>query len=479
MENSKLASLLRALSEKQLKRLRDFLRSPYFNKKPEIVQLYDQLLPFAPDFLGAGMAKETIYKQLTGSSVFDEKELGYLMSDLVKLIEEFLATELAQQHTNKRHEWLLGFYIEAKLEKFINSTMKIFQKYRTSYPYRDAEYYKNEFDFFAQENNFFEKQKRHENDDSLQKAIDNLDLYYLSLKLKYSCEMLNRRNVVMTGYKLRLLNEILLYLEQNPHHDIPPIAIYHCIFKCLREPLEEAHFIDLTNLLNRYGMLFHQTEARDVYTFALNYCIGKVNRGNEEYVRRLLDLYKQLIEREIIFENGFLSPWTYANIVSMGVRVADYHWTEQFIQQYKTRLNIEFRDNAYSYNLAYLYFHKGDYNRTIRLLNEVSFSDLFYTLNSKTLLVRSYYELNELDVLDSLIAAFSMYLKRNKEVPDSRIERFSHFVRFTKQLVNIFAGDKQGIQKLQELRAKIVAAPSTVNHKWLLEKVDAKIKKKH
>jgi hypothetical protein len=476
MENSKLILLLKstATGTRRNKRLLDFLQSPYFNKKDEVTQLYLQLLHYAPDFDHPDMSKENLYRRVSASARYDEKEFGYWMSDLVKLIEEFIITEQNRQEEVARHEQLISYYSAQKIEKLHIATLKSYQKLIDDFPYRDAEYYRYRFMLHERENELFEKQKRHESDESLQKAIDSLDLYYLSNKLKYSCEMLNRRRMVTSDYQLRLVNEILQYLEQHPNDNIPPVAVYSCVLHSFLHPERES-YNNLKALLDNYAHLFPPEEARDLYTFALNYCIERVNSGDAQYAKKLFELYQVLIDKQIVFDHGFISPWTYINIVATSVRVGEFAWTEEFIHRYKANLRPQFRDNAYTYNLAYLYFYRQQYPKTLQLLNEVVFDDMFYALNSKVLIMASYYELQETDALESLVASFKMYLRRSKLISDVKTERFFNYIKFVEQLSKIWMGDKDAHRQLSLLADKIKATPNTVNVRWLLDKINAKM----
>jgi hypothetical protein len=475
MENSKLILLLKSIvgNNRRNKRLLDFLQSPYFNKKDEVVQLYLQLLNYAPDFEHPEMTKENLFARVSNLPQYDEKEFGYLMSDLVKLIEEFIIVEQNRNNEVERYEELITYYASNRIEKLHTNTLKSYQKFIDEFPHRDAEYYRYRFLLHQRENEFFDKQKRHEGNDSLQKAIDNLDLYYIANKLKYSCEMLNRRRMVTSDYQLRLVNEIVQYLAQHPNDNIPPVAVYSCILNSFLNTHAD-YYQTLKQLLDNYAHLFPPEEARDLYTFALNYCIERINSGDASYAKQLFELYQILLDKQIIFDNGYLSPWTYINIVATGVRVGEYSWTEEFIRHYKTNLRTQFRENAYTYNLGYLYFYRKEYHRTLQLLNEVVFDDMFYALNSKVLIMAAYYELKETDALDSLIASFKMYLRRSKLISDIKTERFLNYIRFVEQLTKIWQGNKNATQQLDSLAEKMKATPNTVNIKWLMEKVAEK-----
>jgi len=105
------------------------------------------------------------------------------------------------------------------------------------------------------------------------------------------------------------------------------------------------------------------------------------------------------LEKELIFNEGELSPWVFKNIVLSGLRLGEYDWTEKFIKDYKERLPDESKNNAVTFNLAQLYFFKKDHDKVIRLLHQVEYEDPAYNLNSKIMLIATYYETDELEPL--------------------------------------------------------------------------------
>ena len=467
MRDSKLVHILKHFSKKELKRLDDFVSSPYYNKKEEVISLYRFIHAFAPTFTHKKLTKQDAFNHVSPHKKYNEKAIGYWMSDLVKLTESFIATEAFGENVLKKHYHLLEKYNEWGIEKAINATMNTAQKVQFNYPYRDHQFYYNQYLIHGQGNTYFDKQRKHTYDQSLQKAIDYLDLFYLAQKLKYSCEMVNRQNIVVSDYELKLLNEILVYLKNNPHDEIPPVAIYSAILQCLLDNQNEGHFEHFKALLNRHLHAFSRHEARDIIVYAVNYCVGKINQGNNNYSKELLEIYQVALDDETIFDGKFMSPWSYTNIVGAGVRNQQYDWTANFIQSYKNRLEPQFRENAYSYNLAYLHFYKKEFDLAHEALNKVMLNDLQYSVHSRALLLRIYYELDEVEALLSLVDSFKIYLRRNKLVSDSKRQRYLNFIKFTTRLMKIRKGNHKNLEKLKQ---DISNTKGIANATWLREK---------
>jgi hypothetical protein len=91
-------------------------------------------------------------------------------------------------------------------------------------------------------NLFHDEVKERPGGESLQQKIDRLDEWYLYMKLKDSCELLNRQNILQGKPEFTLLEEIRQYLADHPERfaSLPPIAVYQQVFYTLSQPKEPA-----------------------------------------------------------------------------------------------------------------------------------------------------------------------------------------------------------------------------------------------
>lgn len=471
MQESKLIDTIRCLSRKELRRFEDYVKSPFFNKNEDLVNFYVYLKSLAPRFPEDLLHRKSVYEHSFPGTEYNEKHLGYLMSDLLLLAEAFIAYERYSRERILPLYHILSAYNEWDLDKNYNAVMREATDRQEKYPYRDTTYYFNQYLLATVSNLNFDKQKKRKFDLNLQEAADNLDLFYLAVKLKYCCEIINRTNVLSGSYELRLLNEIINYLNQRPDEQIPAIAIYHRIALMLTESDKEEHFHKLKSLLAQHSDKFPLHEIRDIYAYAQNYCAKKINTGNTRYLREAFSLFQALLEKKILFTDKYLSHQTYKNIVTVALRLQEYGWAEKFIYEYRDSLTPEFRETAFAYNYANLCFHKRDYSEALKSLLRVDFPDVYYHLNTKLLMLKIYYEINEEEALYSLIDAFKIYLKRNKLVSEYQRKTYFNLLRFVQKLMRLIPGKSQ---KLDELEKQIRDTQDTTNMKWLMDKLQEK-----
>ncbi|MEM1221000.1 MAG: hypothetical protein AAGH79_18910, partial [Bacteroidota bacterium] len=212
-----------------------------------------------------------------------------------------------------------------------------------------------------------------------------------------------------------------------------------------------------------------KNELNLLFIHMLNYCIDtKINAGETRYFQEIFSLYKTALQQEIIFEKGLLNPNHYKNIITVGLQVKAFDWVEEFTKTYTPKLPMELQKNALNFNLANIYFEKKEYQKVIEQLREVEYENLSYALGSKIILLKTYYELNELLPLDSLVDSFRIYLHRNKLISREVKQQYLNHLRFVKKLSTILPNDQTTIEKV---RKQIDQCKSLAGRKWILEKV--------
>lgn len=465
---NKLLSILKEFSKIELNRLRKYLNSPYFNKNKDILALYTYLEKLINTKKTLNLDKEKAWKYIFKTMPYNDGRYRKLNSDLLKQVENFLAQELYNEDNLNKATYLIKAVRKKKLEKLHNTTMNMARRLSERQNYQNATFYFNQYNVERHYYELSESELNRSTVSNVEAIINNLDHFYLAEKLRYYCEALSRKNVISHEYQLLFIDEIIEYLGRNNANLAPPVAVYYQMYLTQAEPENEAHYYKLKGLIDEYILKFPTDEAKSLYTNAINYCIKKINIGNQVFLEEFLNLNEELLKKGILGE-GELSPWKFKNIVSAALRLGRYEWTENFINTYCVNIAEAFRENAVTFNLANLYFYQKDYEKTIETLREVEYEDFTYNLNSKTILLASYYEIDEQELLYFLFDSFRVYLNRNKNVTAQRKVLYMNLIKFTKKLTKIMPKDKVAIAKLKE---EIDATTTGIaSEKWLREKI--------
>ena len=467
MKETKLFHSLDALNVYELNRFNKYIQSPYFNRNERYNRFFELLEPALRREENAP-SKESVWAALYPGKAYDDRKMRKFTSDLLKLLEAFLAQERYEANPLHQANYLLDAVASKKIDALYRSSVRAARRLSEMHLDRDASYYYFQYEFERGIYSIGDYEINRSEISNVENIAENLDKFYLAEKLRYYCTVLSRQSVIRHEYNMLLINEIIRHVEEHDYADVPPITIYYQILRMYQEPDVRSHYDGLRSLIREHILTFPELEAKEIIDSALNYSIRQINRGKREFLREVFGLYQESLDKELLYINGELSPWAYKNIVITALRLKEFEWAERFIHQYAERLNPKYRENALSFNLAQLYFYRKEYEKVIESLQQVEYDDLSYKLNSTTFLMGSYYELDEMEALVSILDSFRVYLNRNKEIPTSRKTHYLNMIKIVKKLTRILPGDQKMIDKL---KAEIEHLNAIASKGWILEKI--------
>ena len=475
MENSRLIKYIQELSPKEKERFRQFVHSPYFNQHKKTQELFDLVIT-ANNGQSHKLERHNAFKILYPGEKYDEQKIYNLLSYLKKLFNRFLSFEYLEKKKFLEQTFLLEDAFENNRFDLLNNRGKQLEKQLSKYKFRNSDYYYANYRINYLMGYYIAQYKDRTHSQTFLKMLDNLDKYYIREKLINSCHLTANMIMMNTSYEFRFLEVLLEHIKANPelYEQDTSIMMYYTILMSLRDESNQDHYHQLKEIMKTKQEKLAPKESLDLYTFSFNYCIQKINRGDSFYQNELFQLYKQGLKLGIIFENGLISEWDYKNITTLGCNLKEFGWTEDFIQAYKERLHHAIRENAYNFNLGYLYYYKEMYHEALRALLMVEFTDVSYHLSTSFLTLRTYYALKDTEALLSLIEAFRIYVMRNKKMTTDQKRGYTNFLRFAKKLVLIkhqsAAYSRKNLsEKLDTLLTKINNTDNVINRKWLVQ----------
>lgn len=438
MKRTRLIDMLRILTSRERTKFKEYVFSPYFNKNKKVQLLCAHILKYAPAYTHVELDKKSVYRKIYQSDSYNELQINNIISDLLQLLYNFLAQNQYQHHPPLEKQLLLKDLLTRDQLQHFDKNVKRYRQILSKSTYRSYEYFLDEYHLNDQLDSFFLTKAKREYDEHLQLKSDYLDQYYFTNKLRIACDMASRNIVINAGYTCQFLEEIKK--DYNNHQELskqPSIQVYYKTLEMLNNSDEEVHYYSLKKLLQQNISLFPQEELRVLYDYILNHCIKEINSGKLNYYKEILEVYEVLLEQEIILKNGYLTQWDFKNIVTVGLRIQDFEWVEQFIFSYQSKLLQEEQPNALAYNLAALYYEKKLYSKALQQLHNVEFTDTSYHLGAKIIQLKSYYELDETEAFYALLEAFSKYVLRNKQLSDYRKKANNNFLKIAKKIYQL------------------------------------------
>lgn len=479
MQESRLIKYIQELSAKDRERFHQFVFSPYFNQHEKTRELLEIIYAGleAPE---RELGRVRVFTRLFPGEDFDEQQLYNVMSYLKKLYHRFLSFEFFEKRQFQEPLYTLEAAFDKNQFDLLKNRSKQLEKSLRQCSYNDSEYYNVNYHLNRMQGYYTSSFEDRSKTELFQKMLDYLDKYYIAEKLRNCCHLTANMMMMNTQYEMRFLEDILQYIRRSWDFvsDDPTIIMYYTILMSLREENKPEHYQHLKEMLaNNFSALSPQ-DGRDLYQFAYNYCIRKLNLAEDSYRWELFHLYKQGLKNGILLSNDILSEWDYKNITTLGCSLKEFEWTEDFIQEYKDKLPANKRENAYNYNLANLYYNKKMYNEALSALLLVQFSDIKYHLSTNFLLLRTYYEMKDTEALLSLIETSRIYVIRNRKITTDEKRGYTNFLRFAKKLVllrhHASTYNKKVLkEKLDHLTGRIEDSENVTYKFWLLEECRA------
>ncbi len=468
MYKSKLFQVLSKLTKKELKNFELFVSSPFHNQDLKLKDFYIQLKFYISQ--QAEVDKKAVFLKIYPQKTYNDTLFRLNQSQLFRLLESYLILEHSTASPIQDQQTLLAFYRMNQLWKPYHSTLnKILKDHDPNG--RLGEQYLEDSTILNEEQINFQSLQKGIKPDLLQKFYDQRNQIFLIKILRTACRLLTERSVYNYTFDLGYLPSIIQWISEKSDPMNPIVELYLAYYKMLQDPKEEFNYENFSKLLSQHSNLFSLQELRELYLAAHNYCIKKVNQGHRHYQLLALNNYIDALNKEVLFEHGYLSQRTYNNIVALALKSNQWEWVEDFMEQYTTHLLPGEQEGTYHLNHARLAYVKGDLGQALELLQGADFKPMLNNLSAKTLMIKLFYETDELDVLHYQLKAMKAFLYRNK-VMGYHKKAFNNLIKYTEKLLRLHKGDNK---KIEKIKTAIQEEEIIWEKPWLLNQLDLKI----
>lgn len=466
MNGSRLLEIFQHLDKKELRGLGKFVRSPFHNQRKDVIALYDYLLNYLKTKQKLSVEKAIVFPFLFPNEPYSEKKIRYTISFLNQCVKDFLAYQEFTADKNNQQLSLIKALRKKGTDRLFEVEIKELEKQLERQEIRNQQYHFQNF-LVQEEKYFFNLQNTRGTMIGFQESVADLDKFFIANRLKQITHALTHKRLGHAEFKPPFFDFLMTYLAEKDYSDSPSIEIYLCCIKILTKENSLTHFRYLRQLIDKQGHWLPKRELLDIYIFALNFCIKKLNANEVLFNREAFELYKQGLKQKVLFENNLLSRFNYKNIVAFGLILEEFTWVKQFIEDYKPYLEKKYRESTYCFNLAMFFYKKQDYSEAMTLLQQVSSNDTLNNLSSRRMLARIYYDRQEFDALYSLLDSFQNYIYRKREISYHK-QFYLNFIKFTRKLLQKEAYSNEQVRALRE---EIEGTKNVAEKVWLLEKL--------
>lgn len=467
---SKFIDILKTFNtkDKTLQRFELYLTSGFAHKvSKKAILLFQIIQPHHSNYEQFTVLE--LFQKLYGEKApFKAGTFKNLVSELYQAAKGFVAYLEYEQYPNIELDFLFEGLLKRRLPKVVHYEQQKAVKASKKEAYKDVEQLYEQSLLSRRINQYTTMYNSRNANTTLPQAMLDLDAFYLTSKLKYFVVALTWQRIIKVSHELYFFDEILQMIETNEaFQKIPIIKLYYHLTLALKHYAESPeHFNTAHQLLLEYGTQFSKYESRQLYTLALNYCRWKINEGDMTYAKKAVDLYKTVLDYDILYVGGYIRAEHFRNIVKVGIESQDLEWMTFAIDNYSKKIAPEHRKNIENYSRAALAFAQEDYTKAEKYLTHIyiqnEFVDFYYHIYYKTLLIQTLYELNNIEEVLKELEAFRLYFARNKKTPKGVKEVYQNFIKVVRKLTN----RKTKTGYVTYIQAKEALAEK----KWLLQK---------
>ncbi len=481
IKKTKINIALEHLSVFELNSFSKYLSSPYFNQDERLFTIFEIYNDHIRKSSTEILTKQDVWSVIFPDKKYNDVQMRKLNSKLLKALEEFLGQKTYEKDLFLKKNMILKGIRQRKIERLYNSAVsaasrEIEQTYDRSSAYLYAKFFnaKERLDLFSENEILRKRSKNVASDVNIQEISDFLDMFYIAEKLRYMVKLQGWKKNFEIDQEIHHTKELGKMLRSGLYDDVIPIKLYRIILRSQQEPDNIENYKLLKQLVEEHIDVFPDDEIREIYDALLSFCVRRVNKGDLSFQEETLDIYKESLKKEVLFRQGYLTAVTFNNIVFFALRTGQYDWAETFINEYGHYLNDKDRNSSVSLSMARVEFYRKNYGKVIELLQQVEMKSVVYNLSAKTLLLSSYYELEEYDALDSFLNSFSVYINREKSISSRKRNLYKKLLSFVNKIININPNDKEAVDKLSQ---EIEETEGLIIKPWLLAKVKEKRKR--
>jgi len=326
-EHTKLVEFLYALEKKQLKDLLVFINlsgnelTPL--QKKVFVAIIERLLA------GKKLSEKNLLNQVVGKANISKwpKIKTYLLKVIYRY-QKFIELEKEPFFGDYK---LVQFFSQHRLTKNYKALFNSIEKDLKKNKLADDSLLENLsiilFDEFKIIQGKADRRKR-----SLEKiegASFELDKYYLLHQLRLFCEIINR-NLLIGNEPSISVDKLNFFL--NFECDKVLIKIYQNILFLLTSPNEnDKIYIETWELIQLSESEIPTKNLEDTIYLLVNFCLRAINKGKHHYVKNAWQHYKFLEDSDLLIRNETISPFTFLNIIVLGLKTKKMQWVKSYI----------------------------------------------------------------------------------------------------------------------------------------------------
>jgi len=446
--------ILKSLNKSELKKLGDFIRSPYFNSRETLHLLFLEIDKQYPELTDKKFEYKRIYKKIYPGE-YKESTVRNLYSDFGGLLKKFIAYE--KFGSNEMHfnlELVNGLWdkkcfeqsnkIISSLKKEMESTIS-FERGRFLNMLALEMCYSNNL-------NGMNKRAPEEYNAAFNSLLDNLTYFFLWTGFDFQCldsvlekaHNIKDKKVFINKEFLKNIDmeNFIKTLPQGSYSDA--MKIIYLLYKYTGSDISGEQYTEFIKLIKNNFDNFDTITKFTVWNTLLTIILLKLVPKDNKYYSEAFELNKYF-ENFILVNNPDIhlaAPW-YRNVISIALVVKEYDWAKKFIDNYSGHLREEIRDKEINYAMGRLSCQLKEHEKSLQYLNKIKFEQITERLNVNFYYLVNYIELKSYQPAISMLNSIRQFYSESKEISEMFAVLIEDSLKYFKEIIKAEENNKK------------------------------------
>lgn len=462
-----------------MKEFEKFISSTFFNKGRNYIPFFNQLKKFYPEFDDEKMTPEYVYSKMHPGKKFNKQMIWNMTSSMLTMAEDFLRYESLKKNKFLKEQQVAGEFLERRLSSYYKKKLNEMESALDSLGI-GAEYFRHkaELEDGRMAYHFIEDTQQFL-PELVKKRADYVILHFMRElsdivgSLRTSKSMYNSRYDNTLTYKFVTnlkLDKIVEYAYGVNFKYAALLDIYYETIMLSLEFDDKQHFFRLKELFEKNHHLFTREEKQLVAAELTNYCVQKMNEGDSSLRQANFELDKFKLKEEIVFISRLMPKVTFMQILGNALYVKDFEWAKTYIEEYIPKLKPSYQKPTRLLCYAYLYYVQKDYGKVLENLSKTEFIDSLDKIYVRTLYIRTYFEMKEIETLRSYFETTRHFYEKNPYVSNTLRSNNIKFISCMSRLLS--AMESKDEFELEKLKKNLTEDQTIANNIWMIEKID-------
>lgn len=471
-----LINLINSIQGESFEKFGEYLNSPYFNKRNDLIKFYNYLYDKMPL---KELNRQQVYNEVYAGSVYKEQVIVNLFSRTKKHILNFLTvTGLENDEPAKTNA--LAFELAKKglnhlTEKTIESAIINLKN-----EYYTVEYLKKYYDYTELKESLAVSLRnfKQKTENALNRGEAFVNYYILNLLriandfivFKYVNSVIESDEIFNGFFKYFDFEKYIFNLKRinSPYYAITAVFYYGLQSK-MHDPDGKYRNELKKTVFENLDIMKYQDKAT-CWTMLFGAYVFSNTPPKDNPSKEIHEINKYFVSRDILTrdELGYIMENNYHNIAFQAINAKDYKWAESFLNNYKSKLPPGTPDDTYNICMARCSFDMKNFESSLKYLSKLKIDNVMTRTNIATLSIRCYYELGYYEEALSGTEALRQFHKKNKVLPGHLKKPLLYFARYASKLIRHRASQKKFPE---ELYNKVLCGPSFNSKLWVTEKM--------